>query len=291
MQDNLIYVARPIDLGRAKPDLVNYAIGELQALGYTSYDPLNAFNVAGKPTGVINKVNEAAMDAATAAVAFLPKDAASVGVPAEIGYLSAHGKPVAILSDHDASWVVSGWRSGDWTAVYDLTEDGISSAVDWMNTELCRRQVDGFFQVADPIIFEKVTDTATLPTKGYADDAGYDLYTSEDVFVPARGQAMVPCGVKVDIPEGMWAQITGRSSTLQKRNLMVAPTAGIIDEGYTGELFAPVVSISDVPTYIRSGERLAQLILHHAPGQSYTPTWGKVRAKERGSNGFGSTGR
>jgi deoxyuridine 5'-triphosphate nucleotidohydrolase len=97
--------------------------------------------------------------------------------------------------------------------------------------------------------------------------------------------------VAVDIPAGLWAQITGRSSTLQKLNLMVAPTAGVIDEGYTGELFAPVVSNSDSPVYITKGQRIAQLILHEAPGQRYVPAWGVCRDKTRGANGFGSTGR
>lgn len=285
----MIYLAHPIDLGRVAPDLLNYAIGELQALGLTSYDPMAAFNVSGEPNGVVNKVNQAAMDAASGAVAFLPKDVQSVGVPMEIGYLTARVTPTLLITDHDKSWVVAGLRGGDYTEVYDLSEEGISAGLDWMRDQMQKRAEWGG-PVVDPIVFEKTTERATLPTKGYADDAGYDLYTSEDVFVPARGQAMVPCGVKVDIPSGMWAQITGRSSTLQKRNLMVAPTAGVIDEGYTGELFAPVVSISDTPTYIKAGERLAQLILHHAPGQDFVPEWGTVREKERGSNGFGSTG-
>ncbi len=288
--DNLAYIARPIDLGRASPDLVNYAIGELQAMGYSSYDPLGAFTVAGKPTGVVNRVNESAMLAATFGIAFLPRDVATVGVPAEVGYLTAHGKPVAVLSDHRTSWVVSGWRDGRSTAVYDLSEDGISAAVDWLNTELSRREVEGWYD-PEPITFEKRADTATLPTRGYPTDAGYDLYASAEVIVPARGQAMVPVGVAVDIPDGMWAQITGRSSTLQKHNLMVAPTVGVIDEGYTGDLWAPVVSIADEDVKIEVGQRIAQLILHTAPGQEYTPRWGVTRNKPRGANGFGSTGR
>src|SRR5690606_41883181 len=103
--------------------------------------------------------------------------------------------------------------------------------------------------------------------------------------------AIVSCGGGVAMPEGVWAQITGRGSALQKLNGMVAPSAGVLDEGYTGELFAPVVSISDSDVIIESGQRIAQLILHHAPGQDFKPAWGTVRSKARGSNGFGSTGR
>lgn len=289
MDNQLVYIAHPIDAGRVAPNLLEYAVGELQALGLTSYNPLGAFNVSGAPSRVVNQVNEAAMDTATGAVAFLPKDVQTIGTPAEVGYLSAHGKPVAIFSDNDLSWVVAGWRGGDNTEVFHLDEEGVSVGVEWLKDKLQQRAAVPYLEV-EPIIFEPKKQGAKLPTKGYADDAGYDLYACETVVVPARGQAIVSCGVSVDIPEGMWAQITGRSSTLQKLNLMVAPTAGVIDEGYTGELFAPVVSISDQDVIIESGQRIAQLILHHAPGQDFKPAWGTVRTKARGSNGFGSTG-
>lgn len=288
--DNLVYLAMPIDLGRAPTGLIDYAIGELQALGLTSYNPLGAFNVAGQPSGVINKVNEAAMRTATAGVAFLPREVHTVGTPSEVGFLSALGKPTLILSDHDTSWVVQGWKGQQFTDVYELSEEGISAGVDWLADQI--RRVDAIdFSPVEPIIFEPKKAGAKVPTKGYADDAGYDLYSVDDVTIPARGLGMVSCGVSVDIPTGMWAQITGRSSTLQKLRLMVAPTAGVIDEGYTGELFAPIVSISDEDVHVKAGDRIAQLILHHAPGQDFRPVWGTVPPKERGSNGFGSTGR
>lgn len=289
MEDQLVYIAHPIDAGRVAPNLLEYAVGELQGMGLTSYNPMEAFNVSGVPSRVVNQVNEAAMDTATGAVAFLPKDVQTIGTPAEVGYLSAHGKPVAVFSDNDLSWVVAGWRGGDNTEVFHLDEEGVSVGVEWLKDKLHQRAAVPYLEV-EPIIFEPKKQGAKLPTKGYADDAGYDLYACETVVVPARGQAIVSCGVSVDIPSGAWAQITGRSSTLQKLNLMVAPTAGVIDEGYTGELFAPVVSVSDQDITIESGQRIAQLILHHALGQDFKPAWGTVRTKARGSNGFGSTG-
>lgn len=289
--DDLIYLAHPIDLGRIKPDLIEYAIGELQALGLPSYNPLTAFNVSGQPSGAVSKVNEGAMLAATGAVAFLPKDVQTVGTPAEISFLQAHGKPTLVLSDHDTSWVVAGWKDKIFSDVYELSEEGISAGLDWLRGTMNWLRSTGESNGPEKIVFERKKTDAILPTKGYDDDAGYDLYASDDVIVPARGQATVPLGVAVDVPEGLWAQITGRSSTLKHLNLMVAPTVGVIDEGYTGELFAPVVSISDEDVHIVKGQRIAQLVLHEAPGQRFVPAWGVTRSKPRGSNGFGSTGR
>lgn len=289
--NHLIYVARPIDLGRIDSCLVDFAIGQLNKAELTAYDPKGAFHVAGRPTDVVSRVNEGAMQIATGAVAFLPEGVQSVGVPAEICYLLSHGTPVIVVTDlKETSWVVAGWAEHYIAEVVPLDEAGILSGIDLLRQLMMDRLANPDHCEQERVIFQPTHPDAILPTKGYDNDAGFDLYAIEDVVIPARGQGMVSCGIRVDIPDGMWAQITGRSSTLQKRNLMVAPTAGVIDEGYTGELFAPIVSISDSPVHIVKGERIAQLILHEAPGTRFQPMWGQVRSKARGANGFGSTG-
>lgn len=127
-----------------------------------------------------------------------------------------------------------------------------------------------------------------LPTRGYADDAGLDLYVSADVTIGPHEFVDVPAGVKVDIPDGCWAMITGRSSTLRKRGLLVS--TGVIDAGWTGGLFAGVQNLTDQDVMIDAGDRLAQLILLPAPVVGYEPDWGRVPEKTRGERGFGSTG-
>lgn len=127
-----------------------------------------------------------------------------------------------------------------------------------------------------------------LPTRGYADDAGLDLYVARDYEIGPYEFVDVASGVKIDVPERLWALITGRSSTLRKKGLLVNP--GVIDAGWTGELFAGVQNMTGNTVEIAAGDRLAQLILLPAPAVGYEPTWGKVRDKERGTNGFGSTG-
>lgn len=291
--DVTVYLAQPIDLGAADTGLVMGTMGQLAAMGWTVYDPKSAFQVGGQPHGAVNKINQAAMDVSAGAVAFLPAGARTVGVPAEIGYLIARNTPVLVVTDHEASWVVAGWADDDNVEVVAMDDADVSVGLDWLRDRI------GYLadvtsvgpNATEPLVFGRTHPGATLPTKGYADDAGFDLYALDEVTIPARGQGMVSCGVSVDIPEGLWAQITGRSSTLKKRNLMVAPTVGVIDEGYTGELFAPIVSISDQDVTIKAGERIAQLILHEAPGQRFHAVFGEVRNKERGTNGFGSTGR
>lgn len=288
-----IYLAQPIDFGSADTSLVLGTEGQIAAMGWTLYDPKSAFTVGGKtPDATISRINKAAMDAAQGAVAFLPSTAKSVGVPAEIGYFEARNTPTLVVTDMAASsWVVAGWADSDNIEVVEMNDGDIAVGLDWLRDRMqYLADVIDYGPTVEPIVFESRELDAVLPTKGYDDDAGYDLYAAEAATIPARGQEMVSCGVAVDIPEGMWAEIRGRSSTLRKFSLMVAPTVGVIDEGYTGELFAPVVSLNDEPVVIEKGQRIAQLILHHAPGQQYRPVWGSVREKARGSNGFGSTG-
>lgn len=147
------------------------------------------------------------------------------------------------------------------------------------------------FESARPGV-EKI-DTTTgpqhiLPTRGYADDAGLDLYVVEDVEIGPGEFVDVPTGVRCDIPDGHWLFIVGRSSTLRKKTLLVNP--GIIDAGWTGELFAGVQNMGHETVRVAAGDRLAQAILLPAPVTNYVPCWGTVREKTRGTNGFGSTG-
>jgi dUTP pyrophosphatase len=129
-----------------------------------------------------------------------------------------------------------------------------------------------------------------LPTKAYGDDAGFDLYVSEATIIPAGQFCDVPSGVAAQIPARCWGLITGRSSTLRKRGLLVYQ--GVIDPGYRGELFTGIQNVGAASQAVEVGERLAQLLLfHNASLDVQTPTWvTELDPHERGSNGFGSSG-
>jgi dUTP pyrophosphatase len=294
MTDNdLAYLAHPIDLYRLddqRRQLVHAAYVGLQALGVPVYHPAEAFHVAGLPTDVISRVNKGAMDTSTGAVAFLPGVARSVGVPAEIEYMLNMGKPVAIVTDlHKDSWVLAGWAANPLCGVFGMNAlADVEAAIGWLRSRMVTANAERAARDVEPIIFGKHVAGATLPTRGYKTDAGYDLYTCGNYVIGPNEFVDVSCGVSVDLPDGTWGLITGRSSTLRKRGLLVAQ--GVIDEEYTGELYAGCKNLTDQPVEVKEGERVAQLILHYAPGQEYTPTWGTPRTKTRGANGFGSTG-
>ena len=131
---------------------------------------------------------------------------------------------------------------------------------------------------------------AKHPFKGHGDDdAGWDLFVSRPCTIMPGETKDVHTDIYIDMPRGLYARITGRSSTLRKHNLLV--NEGIIDNGYTGELFICVRNMGDKPFEAKRGMRLAQVLF----GEIMKIDWKQEPAinpkpGERGDNGFGSTG-
>jgi dUTP pyrophosphatase len=53
-----------------------------------------------------------------------------------------------------------------------------------------------------PLLVKKLSDTARLPTRGSAFAAGYDVYASKDITIPARGKALVDTDISIAVPAG-----------------------------------------------------------------------------------------
>lgn len=129
-----------------------------------------------------------------------------------------------------------------------------------------------------------------LPMPVKQGDVGYDLYCSEEVVIPAKNMMPIdiPTGIRIKLPEGVWALIINRSSTPRKMGIEVVP--GVIDNGYTGELFACCFNRTDEDIKVERGDRLAQFILMPAivlPMEEVD----ELPATARGDTGFGSTGK
>jgi dUTP pyrophosphatase len=302
---SLIYLGTPIDQSGDPKHEWQYLERELVTLemtgsGHDVYLPFAAFS-AGTCGPEIQRVNRAALAECAGAVFLLPAGVPTLGCPAEIEQSVSAGTPVLICTDLGRSVQIQDWRSRGAQVCGPGEEMG--QGLLWLQRRLVEsaRGADGRGggAVAPPLVFEQVdgrwadrTDSPEscllLPSRGYPGDAGLDLYVSEDTAIPAYAFVDVPCGVRIDIPEGMWAMITGRSSTLRKRGLLVS--TGVIDQGWTGPLFAGVQNLLGDEDFVRAGDRLAQLILLPAPAAGFVPTWGTVPAKARGESGFGSTG-
>lgn len=140
-----------------------------------------------------------------------------------------------------------------------------------------------------PVLRVTLQDGAQLPTRAHDNDAGLDLYCSEHTCLYPGTFVDIPTGVAAEFPPGWWGRIVGRSSTLRRKQLLVAE--GTIDEGFRGVLFAGVWNMSDRRRYVEKGERVAQLILCRTPPRNLQITAvDELAPSARGTNGFGSTG-
>ena len=131
---------------------------------------------------------------------------------------------------------------------------------------------------------------AKRPYKKYSGDAGWDLFVSRPCIIRPGETIDVHTDLRIDMPPKTYARITGRSSTLRKHGLLVYE--GIIDNGYTGEMFVCVHNLGKETFYVEPGMRLAQIIF----GTIDDVRWSEVDEiqqdpRKRGNAGFGSTGR
>lgn len=135
----------------------------------------------------------------------------------------------------------------------------------------------------------KADHPAMVPMKAYEDDAGLDMHVSERVVIRPGEFKDVPSGISVQLPEGTWGMIQGRSSTLRKRSLLVNP--GVIDVGYRGPLFSGCWNLGKETVILEEGERVAQLILiANVTEMVRVVEVDELADHPRGSNGFGSSG-
>jgi dUTP pyrophosphatase len=133
-----------------------------------------------------------------------------------------------------------------------------------------------------------------LPAYQSADAAGLDLVaavpeTAPLVLAPGR-HAMVPTGLTIALPPGYEAQVRPRSGLAAKHGVTVLNSPGTIDADYRGEIGVILINHGEAPFAIRRGERIAQMVI--APvAQAELVVAAALSTTDRGSGGFGSTGR
>jgi dUTP pyrophosphatase len=133
-----------------------------------------------------------------------------------------------------------------------------------------------------------------LPAYQSSHAAGLDLLAAvpEDsplILVPGA-HALVPTGLTIALPEGYEAQVRPRSGLAAKHGVTVLNSPGTIDADYRGEIGVLLINHGAAPFSIRRGERIAQMVIAAVVRAELVPA-GSLSATERGSGGFGSTGR
>lgn len=117
----------------------------------------------------------------------------------------------------------------------------------------------------------------------------HDVRQSGLVLQPMQ-RAIVPTGIRVEIPFGFEMQIRPRSGLAVKHGISLPNTPGTIDSDYRGPLGVALINLGAEAFVIRHGDRIAQMIV--APVvQARFELVEQLSETSRGEGGFGSTGR
>lgn len=140
--------------------------------------------------------------------------------------------------------------------------------------------------------FKKLNKDAIVPSQGSSLSAGYDLCACIDktVVIQPHETAKIGTGLAIQPPKGYFGAIYARSGLATNYGLRPANCVGVCDEDYTGEYVVALHNDTDEPQTINPYNRIAQIVF-----LPYLPvTFEEVESldeTERGSGGFGSTGK
>lgn len=142
------------------------------------------------------------------------------------------------------------------------------------------------------LAYKKLNEDAIDPEYAYDSDSGFDLFSTEEVKLVGFERKLVPTGLSFDIPEGYEIQVRTKSGLAINQGLIVLNSPGTVDQGYTGEVKVIMMNMNNLPVTINKGQKIAQAVL--CPVESGKKVFlhqvEEFVQKERGSNGFGSTG-
>lgn len=133
---------------------------------------------------------------------------------------------------------------------------------------------------------------AYAPEKAHQTDAGYDLRTRKRVVLRAHDSVAIDTGVHVQLPAGTYGKMESKSGLMFKKNI-VCP-GGVIDCGYTGSLVVKLENHGPYDHVFEAGDKIVQMIVQRYCDDlslELVPYLDSLGDTERGSNGFGSSGR
>ncbi len=100
----------------------------------------------------------------------------------------------------------------------------------------------------------------------------------------------VSTGLAMALPPGFEGQVRPRSGLAWEHGITLANSVGTIDSDYRGAITVVLINLGTAPVTIEPAHRIAQLVI--APVvQAEVVEVDELSTTERGSGGFGSTGR
>ena len=142
--------------------------------------------------------------------------------------------------------------------------------------------------ISIPVI---LADDASAPSYSSEHAAGADIkaYIKEPIVIQPNQRALIPTGVKVEIPYGFEIQVRPRSGLALKNGISVLNTPGTIDCDYRGEIGVILINHGLEPFTVEPGMRIAQILLTPVFHANFIVAE-TLSTTARGHGGFGHTG-
>ncbi len=143
------------------------------------------------------------------------------------------------------------------------------------------------------INFKKINNCNYTPVKATSGAAGFDLQANikDPVVVNKLSRVKIPTGIIIEVPDGYEAQIRPRSGLAANYGLTLTNCVGTIDSDYRGEIIVLIINLGEEDYTIMPDERIAQLVIQKLPVVNFIETTELSLNTNRGSRGFGSTGK
>jgi len=140
--------------------------------------------------------------------------------------------------------------------------------------------------------FMKSHPEVITPSYNYESDSGFDLYSVEDIEIPPFGRVLVPTGLSFDIQDGYEIQVRTKSGLAINQGLMVLNSPGTVYNGYNGEVKVIIFNTNQTSFRIPKGMKVGQAVVCPVVNGGWVNLIevDDINDKERGQNGFGSTG-
>lgn len=138
---------------------------------------------------------------------------------------------------------------------------------------------------------QKLPHCFKLPQYQTEGAAAMDLYAANENTITLKPleRALVPTGIKIELPQGYEAQVRPRSGLAIKNGISLSNCVGTIDEDYRGEVCVGLINYSNEEFSIHRGDRIAQMLI--APvTKAVIETVEELSQTARQEGGFGSTG-
>ena len=143
------------------------------------------------------------------------------------------------------------------------------------------------------LFVKKLNADSIIPTYGSSCAAGLDLYAYGEHIIPANKRLGIPTGISIEWhgseAQEYYMRIAPRSGLSVKKSIDIG--AGVVDYDYRGQIYVCFINNGDEDYVIKSGDRIAQMILERINRFLLISEIEEHTQTERGDGGFGSTGK